>query len=53
MNLLDITPNRSFRFRTKELVRINDDSRVTYYTNSKIKFKTSVLKLILCDYSDA
>ena len=29
---------------------MNDDSRGTYITNSKIKFKTSMLKSNLCDY---
>ena len=29
------------------------DSRATYNTNSQIKFKTSILKSSLCDYSDA
>ena len=29
------------------------DSRATYNTNSQIKFKTSMLKSSLCDYSDA
>ena len=29
------------------------DARGTYNTNSLIKFKTSMVKLCLCDYSDA
>ena len=33
--------------------RNNDKSRVTYNTNSQIKFKTSVIKSSLYDYSDA
>ena len=32
---------------------MNDDSCGTYNTNSQIKFKTSMLKSSLCDYSDA
>ena len=32
---------------------MNDDSRRTYSTNSQIKFKTAMLKLSLCDYSDS
>ena len=36
---------------TKYWVEINDESRRTY--NSKIKFKTTMLKSSLCDYSDA
>ena len=35
------------------MVEINDDSRETYNTNSQIKYKTSMLKSSLCDYSDA
>ena len=34
----------------KKSVEIN--TRGTYNTNSQIKFKTSTLKLRLCDYSD-
>ena len=30
-----------------------DESRGTYNANSQIKFKTTMLKSILCDYSDA
>ena len=30
----------------------NDDSHGKYNTNSQIKFKTSMLRSILCDYSD-
>ena len=52
INLLDNTPNQPTKFRTKNWVEINDDSRGTYNTNSQIKFKTSMLKSSLCDYSD-
>ena len=31
------------------MVEINDDTSVTYNTNSKIKFKTSMLKSSSCD----
>ena len=31
---------------------MNDESRGTYNTNSQIRFKTSVLRTSLCDYSD-
>ena len=53
INLLDNTPNQPTKFRTKTWVEINDDSRGTYNTNSQIKFKASVLRSSLCDYSDA
>ena len=32
---------------------MNDDARGTYNTNSKIKFKTTMMKSSLCNYSDA
>ena len=41
------------RRKTKNWLEINDDARQTYNTNSQIKFKTSMLKSSLCDYSDA
>ena len=53
MNLLDITPNQLSRFRTKNWIEINDQSRGVYNTNSDIRFKTAMLKSSLCDYSDA
>ena len=52
INLLENTPNQPTKFRTKNWVEINDDSRRTCDTNSQIKFKTSMLRTILC-YSDA
>ena len=52
-NLLDSTANQPSKFRTKNWVKINYDSHGTYSTNSQIKFKTSMLKSSLCDYSDA
>ena len=51
INLLDNTPNQPSKFRSKYSVEINDASCGTYNTNSKTKFKTSVLKSSLCDYS--
>ena len=38
--------------RTKNWVEINDDTRGMFNTWSQIKFKTSMLKSRLCDYSD-
>ena len=51
--LLDNKPNQPSKFRTKNWIEINDDARGTYNTNTQIKFKTSMLKSSLCDYSDA
>ena len=53
MNLLDNTPNNPSKFRTRNCVEINDDSRGTYSHNSQIRLKTSILKSSLPDYTDA
>ena len=49
INLLDNGPNQPTKFRTKNWVEING----TQNTNSKIKFKTSMSRSILCEYRDA
>ena len=49
----DNKSNKPFKFRTKNLVEINNESRGTYNVNSQIKFKSTMLKSSLCDYSDA
>ena len=45
--------NQQSKFRTKNWIEINDQSRRVYNTNSDIRFKTTMLKSGLCDYSDA
>ena len=52
-NLMDNASNQPSNFRTKNWVEINDESRGAYNVNSQIKFKTTMLKSSLCDYSDA
>ena len=52
-NLIDDTSIQSSKFRTKNWVEINDESRGTYDANNQIKLKTTMLKSRLCDYSDA
>ena len=52
-HLIDDTSNQPYKFRTRNLVEINDESRGAYNVNSQIKFKTTMLKSSLCDYSDA
>ena len=52
-NLIDDTSNQPSKFITKNWVEINDESRQTCNFNSQIKFKTTMLKSSLCDYSDA
>ena len=44
INLLDNTPNQPTKFRSKNWVEINDDSRGTYDTNGQTKFETSMLR---------
>ena len=53
INLLDNASNQPSKFKSKNWVEINDESRGTYNTNSQIEFKTTMLKSSLCDYSDA
>ena len=43
-NLIDDASNHSSKFRTKNWVEINDESRGAYNVNSQIKFKTTMLK---------
>ena len=50
--MLDNTSNQPSKFRTKNWVGINDDSCGTCSTGIRIKFKSSMLKSILCNYSD-
>ena len=53
-NLIDDnTLNQPSKFRTRNWIEINDESRGVYNVNSQIKFKTTMLKSSLCDYSDA
>ena len=48
-NSIDDTSNQPYKFRTKNWVEINDESRGIYNFNSQIKFKTTMLKSSLCD----
>ena len=51
-NLLEsISDNRS-KFRTRNWIGINDESRGSY-ANSDIRFKTTMLRSNLCDYADS
>ena len=51
-NLLDNATNQPSKIRTKNWAEINDKSRGTYNTNNQIKFRNSMLKSSLCDYTD-
>ena len=53
-NLIDDnTLNQPSKFRTRSWIETNDESRGAYNVNSQIKFKTTMLKSSLCNYSDA
>ena len=51
-NLLDNASNQPSKFRIRNWVEINDESRGTYTAND-IKFKTTMLRSHLCDYAKA
>ena len=51
-NLLNSESNQLSKFRTRNWVEINDESRGTY-TSNDIKFKTTMLRSNLYDYADA
>ena len=53
INLLDNTRNQLSRIRTKNWIEINDQSKGVYKVNRGIRFKSTVLKSSLCDYSNA
>ena len=50
--MLDNTLNQPSKFRKKCWIQVNDDMRGRYNNNKKIKFKISILKSSLCNYSD-
>ena len=53
-NLIDdYVSSQPSKFKTRNWVEINDESSGAYNVNSPIKFKTTMLKSSLCDYSDA
>ena len=51
-NLLNDASDKPSKFRTRNWVETNDESRETY-TGNDIKFKTTMLRSSLCDYADA
>ena len=52
-SFVDNASNQPSKFRTKNRVETNDESRGTYSVNRQIDFRTSMLRYSLCDYSDA
>ena len=52
-NLLGNMPDKVPRFITKKWIKVHDQSGEIYNTNTQIRFKTSMLRSDLRDYSDA
>ena len=50
IDLVDNIPDQLSKYRTKNWIEINDQSRGVCNTNSDIRFKTTMLKSSLCDY---
>ena len=51
-NLLDTTSDNVPRFITKKRMEVYDQSRRSYHINKQIRFKTSLLRSDLSNYSD-
>ena len=52
-NLLNDEWNKPSKFRTRNWVQISNDITGSYSPNKQIRFKTTMLRSSLCDYSDA
>ena len=52
INLFDDTTNQTSKLRRRNWVEINDVSKGRY-DNSNIRFKSSMIRSSLCNYSDA
>ena len=52
-NLIDRSSNEPSKYKKKNCVEINNESRGTYNVNSQINFKTTILRFRLYDYTDA
>ena len=51
--MLGNTPSHPTKFRTKNWIETNDESRGTYNSNSQFRFESSMLRSGLCNYGDA
>ena len=51
-NLLESASDNLSKFRTRNWIEINDESRGNY-GNSDVRFKTTMLESNLCDYADS
>ena len=52
-NLLGHISDKVLRFFSKKWIAVHNQSGETYNTNKQIRFKTSMLRSDLCDFSDA
>ena len=52
INFLNNISNRPSKFKTKNQLEINHESRGTYNEDNQVSFKTSMLRSRLCDYGD-
>ena len=52
-NLLNNESNQPSKFKTRNWAGINDETSGICSPNKQMKFKTSMLRSSLCDYSDA
>ena len=52
IDVLDTASNNVPRFNTKKWIGVHDHPGKIYNTNKQIRFKTSMLRSELCDYSD-
>ena len=53
INLSDNTSNKQTKFRMENWVEMHDKSRGKCNQENQIRFKSSMLRSILCNYSDA
>ena len=51
-DLLESTSDNLSKFRTRNWIEINDESRGNY-ANSETRFQTTMLRSKLCDYVDS
>ena len=51
-NLLESTSDNRSKFKARNWIEINDES-IGNYTNTDIRFKTTMLRSNLCNYADS
>ena len=51
INFLDNKQNEPYKFRPRNWIEVNDELQGTYNVSNQIKFKTSLIKSNLCDYT--